>query len=847
MLKKLGKLLFLLFRKLFQKKKETNNNPETVIGVGIDLQAKEKKLTNIVLPDSARKGQFWCFGTNRVGKAQSNDSLIHTPDGWKRMGDIKKGDTVSTPDNKKATVIDIFPQGILPIYKITFEDGRSAEASGDHLWEIHHPHWTGKYKKGVSRAGIAKPRILTTLELKSQIERNKGRFAVRLIAPIEKPKQDLPVHPYVLGCLLGDGNISKNSHGMCRLSFCCSSPSVVKRLNKFLPYGTIIEQVGPRDIDYAIKMTDDLQKHGRNKTCGYAVNPVRKKLAELKLSGLRSWEKFIPEQYLESNVDDRLELLRGLLDTDGTVTKTGTLQFDTSSKQLAIGFQRLVWSLGGVAKIKTKINMSYVKNGVRVQCRDSYHITISRYPEPRELVTRPERKNRLPVNYRYKTYLKNAVKSVEFSRNAEARCILLDSENHLYITDNYIVTHNTRVMENMIEQDIKKGYSVVVIDPKGDIELFNKIIQAAAMTKRLDDISFITPIFPEYSAVINPLSSYYMPEEIVGHIVSGVETGKEPYFFNVAYEISLVLVQSLELIAHSQGKEPDFNLLKIKNYISREELEKLKAQELDKLTQRNIEYAYQYSMDLQKILDSPQDYYSKVSSSLRVALTELTSGNIGKIIGQADENRFIKRLQEGKPVILIAHLGSLLTRKAASTLGKVLISMIQSFIGRVFSSGRVLNPPLCIYIDEAQSTLYPGIDDLFAKAGGAGVWIHGFCQSVNQMYAAIGEDYTKTILDNTNSKFFMRVPDYDTAHYISGQFGTVRKFSPILSVGGGISTREEELPLVREEDILRLQPRQFYFTSYHGLFKGTTKDTSELFVNVEFPSVHFTDNEEVAA
>lgn len=403
----------------------------------------------------------------------------------------------------------------------------------------------------------------------------------------------------------------------------------------------------------------------------------------------------------------------------------------------------------------------------------------------------------------------------------------------------------TRVLENMIEQDIKKGYSVVVLDPKGDIDLFSKVIQVAAQTKRLEDLSFITPIFPEYSAVIDPLAYYYMPEEIVGHIVSGVETGREPYFYNVAYEISLILVESLELIAKAQNREPEFNFLKIKNYISRDELEKLKVNHLDQLAKRGISDAAQYSMDMQKILDSPQDYYSKVSSSLRVALTELTSGNIGKIIGKADENRFIKRLQEGKSVILVAHLGSLLTRKASKTLGKVLISMIQSFIGRVFSSGRILNPPLAIYIDEAQSVLYEGIDDLFAKAGGAGVWIHGFCQSVNQMYAELGKDYANTILDNTNTKFFMRVPDAETASYVSGHFGTVKKFSPILSVGGGITTRMEEMPLVKEEDIMGLQPREFYFTSYHGMFQGrTTKDTSKLFVNVEFPSVHFTDNKE---
>ena len=76
----------------------------------------------------------------------------------------------------------------------------------------------------------------------------------------------------------------------------------------------------------------------------------------------------------------------------------------------------------------------------------------------------------------------------------------------------------TRVMEHIIEQDIRKGYSVVAIDPKGDIELFSKITQLAIETGRHHDLMLVTPIFPQYSAILDPLASYYMPEELV-HIL----------------------------------------------------------------------------------------------------------------------------------------------------------------------------------------------------------------------------------------------------------------------------------------------------------------------------------------
>ncbi len=391
----------------------------------------------------------------------------------------------------------------------------------------------------------------------------------------------------------------------------------------------------------------------------------------------------------------------------------------------------------------------------------------------------------------------------------------------------------TRIMEHIIEQDIKKGYSVVAIDPKGDIDLFSKITELAIDTGRQHDLMLITPIFPEYSAILDPLSSYYMPEELVAHITAGVAVGREPYFFGVAYEVSLVVVQALIMLAEVAGTRPSFNLNDIKNHISHKDLELLK----EKLEYIDTEDARQLARDMEKILATPADYYSKVASSLRVALTELTSGNVGLIIGKADENRFIKRLEQGKGIILVVQLGSLLTKRAAYTAGKVIISMIQAFVGRVYSSGKSVAPSLVLHIDEAQSVLYQGIEDLFAKAGGAGVFIHGYCQSISQLFAEVGEDRANTILDNCNTKLFMRVPDADTAEYVSRHLGEERRFSPIISIGGGLSIRETEEIRIKHTEILNMAPRELFLITYSGTYKGKTATVRDSLLKVIFPNL----------
>ena len=396
----------------------------------------------------------------------------------------------------------------------------------------------------------------------------------------------------------------------------------------------------------------------------------------------------------------------------------------------------------------------------------------------------------------------------------------------------------TRLIESMIEQDIRKGYSVCFIDPKGDIDIFSKIVQVALEENRQDDLCLVTPIFPGCSSRIDPLAYYYMNEEIVSHVVSGIKA-KEEFFVNVAYETTLVIVLSLLLfkkIRGDSGEEARINFDDIKNRASHAGLTSLKN-ELEVI--KNIEPgANEIIESLNQILSSPPDYFAKISSSLRTVLTSISTGSVGTIIGRAKSNRFIERLENNQKTIFVVQTGSLLTRRTAHIVGRVLISMVQSFIGRRYASGRKVSPPLCVYIDEMSNVIYLGIEDLFNKAGGADVWVHGFTQSIADLEAEMGPAYAKKILDNTNTKVFMRVNDPSTAKYISDYAGIRDRFSPFLSLSGGITIREVKEYEIKPEEVLNLKPREFYMFSFNARCKGVTSFTEPAYIRVKYPEAN---------
>ncbi|MEW6545034.1 MAG: TraM recognition domain-containing protein [Nitrospirota bacterium] len=389
----------------------------------------------------------------------------------------------------------------------------------------------------------------------------------------------------------------------------------------------------------------------------------------------------------------------------------------------------------------------------------------------------------------------------------------------------------TRLVENIIEQDIAKGYSVIVFDPKGDAELFSRMVQVAAQTGRLDDLMMLTPVFPDYSVQINPLASYYMQDELVNHIVSGIKA-KEDYFIAIATEVSQVVVAGLILIARKNGRPPNLSFESIKERISYEDLKKLR----DELAMYRPESdRICASIDAITGTISTADFFGKVSSSLRTMLSALTFGATGQVIGYAQENELIARLESGRPAIVFVNTGSMLTRRTSHIIGKVLLSMIQSLVGRVFASGRKLTPPLCLHLDEGHNLLYQDIQELFSKGGGANCWVHFYSQSMAQIEEAIGPAAAQSVMDNINTWVYMLVNHPDTAKYVEQSSPQVKRRKGVVALGGGVTSQSTEVPQIQAFQVLQLPKRWFYLRSYGRLFKGRTLDTNPLWVRVRFP------------
>ena len=367
----------------------------------------------------------------------------------------------------------------------------------------------------------------------------------------------------------------------------------------------------------------------------------------------------------------------------------------------------------------------------------------------------------------------------------------------------------------------------------------------------MKELILVNPFYPQYSAQMNPLRYFFIPEELAGIVVSGIEAGRDPFFQKIAYEMSVVICIAMVTLAEYEGRRAVFNLNDVKQMMPQKSLEKLQqdvasidperaldmAERIDDIY--NLLEAGRLSGDIQRIASSPQDYFNKVTTSLRVALMELTVGSIGRVVGKATENRCIERLERGERVIMIVQLGSMTGDLASFNLGKVILTSLHKYVGRKFISGETIDPPLSTIIDECQSVLYRGVDDALAKGGGANWWFSLFCQDASQVWGALGKDYGNVIFGNTNTKAFMRCPNIETAKFASSHFGTQKVYSPVLNMSGSVTVREVEEPGVKPEVFLNLQPRQFYLKTFSGDYYGKTTRVlpSDLVIRYPKPDV----------
>jgi LAGLIDADG-like domain len=373
---------------------------------------------------------LWCWLNNvsyisiqsrQTGKFQPLDSLIKTPTGCIRMGDIKVGDIVSTPDGGQAPVVGVYPQGFQDIYKITFEDGRSTESGDDHLWKVYNRKWTPEDTRW---------RVVQLKDIRQRLstypDTEAGLF-IPLIKPETTDDVNLPLDPYVIGVLLGDGCLTQNSS-----------------IGLTTPDQFILNEVGrllPNDIEIIHRSRYDYRLIGKTRNQNNDSTTFYNIFKSLEMRGRYSYTKTVPPEYMNASAAQRLALIQGMMDTDGTVDKTGSASYCTTSLQMAKQFQYLIRSLGGVCKLKIR-QTYYTHNNEKCAGRRSYILRV-RINDPKSLFRLPRKRDRLSDNYKSKDKLKLGIKSVEYVGIKEAQCIEVDHPDHLYITDDFIVTHNT--------------------------------------------------------------------------------------------------------------------------------------------------------------------------------------------------------------------------------------------------------------------------------------------------------------------------------------------------------------------------------------------------------------------
>lgn len=364
-------------------------------------------------------------GPTGCGKAQPLDAKILTPNGWKLMKDIKIGNNIITQSGKTTKIIGVYPQGKKEIFEVIFSDGSSTRCCKEHLWSVKDRKTRNKYKKiNNKKIKIETDYFITSLdEIMKDIKIGEYKnYSIPICQPIQFKKNILPFDPYALGLLLGDGSFAGKS-----INYSSEDTELVDALIKACKiFNCTLKINSKKNFFIEYRLTSNKGQ----------INELLIILKNLGLMNTKSETKFIPDIYLRSSISDRLALLQGLMDTDGSTRGIGTT-FHTSSPQLRDGIIELVRSLGGIAKFNCKIP-KYKYKGKIIEGKKHYNVSIN-LPKfnPFRLI-RKHKKYTPPYKYTSRYIVDIVSKGYE-----ESQCIAVSDPSQLYITDDYIVTHNT--------------------------------------------------------------------------------------------------------------------------------------------------------------------------------------------------------------------------------------------------------------------------------------------------------------------------------------------------------------------------------------------------------------------
>jgi hypothetical protein len=358
-----------------------------------------------------------------TGKDQAVSEPVLTSTGWRKMGDLKVGDFVIGSDGGPTEVLGVFPQGRRQQFRVTLTDGTSTRCGAEHLWLVS----PGRSFTSVN----SRPRVKTLREMMERGLRSAQGyshwFVPVLTAPIEfsDVEEDAFLHPYLIGALIANGSLA---HAVVGHTGTEEQRDVIRRL---MPAGYRLSPTKGDEYTYRFVLSE--------RSSGRPRNEVRRHLTLLGLQGKRSWEKRIPNKMLFQSVASRKELLAGLLDNDGTVcSRDGTqVEYNTSSRGLADDVAHLIRSLGGLAWM-SKRWPKYTYKGEYLEGRTDYRIRMRLMFNPFRVISKVHK-----YVLRTKYPPAHAIEKVEPCGVEKSVCIRVAAKDQLYVTNDFILTHNT--------------------------------------------------------------------------------------------------------------------------------------------------------------------------------------------------------------------------------------------------------------------------------------------------------------------------------------------------------------------------------------------------------------------
>ena len=405
------------------------------------LNDPSKPMASLLLTGATGTGKR-CTDSTRVPVFSEDGSVA-----WKRHGDLVPGDRVFKRDGSPQEVLAVFPQGEQDIYRVHTWDGRHLDVGGPHLWGVY----TAKMRSNKHKGKDVQPRVMTTLEmLEAGVvrtypgdTRERVKFFIPMNGAVQWPEADLPVDPYAVGVFIGNGCLTQK-----QLTLSSNDPSVVYRVSEAI--GFAFKKKSSQGYSWLFVTGE---KFGQNDKLVQTADLF----AEIpELIGVYSAERRIPLQYMTASIEQRWELVRGLFDTDGSISNSTdryNISYSTFSQGLAEDVRELLFSLGVPSTIKVSTR---TKDDGRVLVE--YIVRIKSGNDDKARFFWLERKRAIAEEAKVATKGRQRVKKFgmvgitkieKLPYRESSSCIYVADDEHLYQAGDFIVTHNTEVTKQL--------------------------------------------------------------------------------------------------------------------------------------------------------------------------------------------------------------------------------------------------------------------------------------------------------------------------------------------------------------------------------------------------------------